>query len=629
MMGMKYSFKAEKDCLMVIETGIDGDVWDINGPHLKEFTSEVWENCIVLKAFTDELKIPVVISESADISFGNCEIVNNNKSIVRRIYLEAKAGQSYSFTKFVSVFTGRDNVPDPSCSAVNLCNAAETAGYDSMLESHKKQWANRWNDSDVAIDGDNEAQLALRYSIYHLIAIAPSHTDKMSIPARGLSGQVYKGAIFWDTEIFMLPFFAYTNPDLARNLVSYRCHTLDGARRKAAEYGYRGAFYAWESQDTGDDACTHFNVTDIFTNRPMRTHFRDRQIHITGDVVYGIWQYYKITGDESILFEGGAEVILECARFYNSYSYFKEDKNRYEILNVVGPDEYHERVDNNAFTSMMVKCTLETAIAVLDLLSDKYPDKYEELIGKLDYEKDVINIIKMNELLFIPQPDPLTGVIEQFSGYHGLEDVSLKELKERIIIPNEYLGGTNGLATTTKILKQADVIMLLHLFKEHYSAEIKEANWQYYEPRTEHGSSLSPCAYALVASDIGNIEWAYRYFMKTATVDLNGDTKQYLGTLYIGGTHPAANGGSWLSAIVGFAGLSTDKNAGILLEPILPQKWNSMAFKIICRQQRFEVIINKSEITIKANCNNRIEYTFFIHRRMYKCKPGQELRISY
>ena len=201
--------------------------------------------------------------------------------------------------------------------------------------------------------------------------VAPVNGSANSIPARALSGQVYKGAIFWDTEMFMFPFFLYTYPEKAVELMRYRIKTLNGARRKAKTEGpgFRGAYYAWESQETGDDACTYFNIGDPITKRDLRTHFRDKQVHISGDVAIAMWEYFKVTGDDSLLLEGGAEVILECARFYYSYAYFKAEKNRYEILDVIGPDEYHERVNNNAFTSMVAKATIEIAnAAVLDHL---------------------------------------------------------------------------------------------------------------------------------------------------------------------------------------------------------------------------------------------------------------------
>jgi trehalose/maltose hydrolase-like predicted phosphorylase len=602
-MAMKYQFRAARAEKLVIRTGVDGEVWDINGPHLTEVHASHDDHRIVISAGTNEGHRLTVV-ETIDIDFGTQRIVAEGKTVMREIVIDAEPGREYTFFKFVSLFTSNDGVQSTEVAAVENNVAAAQRGYRALYLRHAQAWEARWSRSDVVVGGDPEAQFALRYSIYQLYVVAPVHTDKLSIPARGLSGQTYKGAIFWDTEMFMLPFFLYTNPALAKNLVKYRCHTLAGAKRKAAEYGYRGAYYAWESQETGDDACTHFSVTDVFTGRPIRTYFRDKQVHISADVAYGIWQYYLITGDDSILFEGGAEVVLECARFFYSYAYFKKDKNRFEVLDVTGPDEYHERVNNNAFTNAAVKFCLDVAIRVLELLKSKDDRYYNALIDRIGIRDELASIREMSEGLYVPAPDPASLVIEQFDGYERLEDLTLKELKSRIKNPNEYLGGGCGLATTTKIIKQADVAVMLHVFKNDHSQEVKRANWEYYEPRTEHGSSLSACIYALVAADIGKSDWAYAYFMRTATVDLSGDYKRFVGTLYIGGTHPAANGGAWMSAVLGFGGLSSDGDV-LKIKPSLPPRWTSIGYRVSFRGQDYRVEATHGEVKITASPANQ------------------------
>ena len=625
---MRYSFKASEPCNILIETGIDGQVWDINGPHLVNVETYQHEDNCIFHAITNENKNSLAVAERVEIDFGNEVYSSNNYNSFREIASSIEADKEYTFVKYVSVFKDRDKVEDCVSAAIESNMSAVNLGYDKLLEVNKELWDQRWNDVDVEIEGDDYSQLALRYSIYHLMIIAPTHTDKTSIPARGLSGQVYKGAIFWDTEIFMLPFFLNTKPEIARNLLKYRCNTLDGARRKAADYGYRGAFYAWESQDTGDDACTYFNVTDVFTGRPMRTYFRDKQVHISADVAYAIWQYYLSTGDESLLVEGGAETIIECARFFYSYAYFNMDKNRYEILDVTGPDEYHERVNNNAYTSIMVKYTLEAALSAIKLLKTKYEKEYKNLDLTTNFESEIDKFKDMYDKLYIPSPDKETNIIEQFDGYERLESISVEKLKERIIDPNEYLGGGNGLATTTKILKQADVVLALNLFKDRYSEEVKRSNWEYYEPQTEHGSSLSACVYALLAADLGKVDWAYKYFLKTATIDFTGDSKQYVGTLYIGGTHPASNGGAWMAAVLGFGGVNT-REGKININPKLPKSWTSLKFRVVHYGQKYSVKITKSQITIKADNINKKNNEFTISGQKAVCNPGEILEINY
>ncbi len=599
---LKYSFKGDKSCKIKIETGIDGDVWDINGPHLQDLKTEVIDNNIFLKAVTGELRNEIVTAERIELEFGRQKTARSSDKIMRIIELELEPGVEYSFVKYVSIYTASDQVSDLIGSCIDTLTDSYKSGYDRCFDEHKKIWADNWERSDVQIKGDPEGQLALRYSLYHLLAAAPTHSDSHSIPARGLSSQVYKGAVFWDTELYMLPFFIYTDPTVAKRMIEYRINSLDGARKKAREYGYRGAYYPWESQNNGDDACTNYGFNDVFTGRPIRTYFRDKQIHISADVVYGIWNYYRVTGDKGILLEGGAEVILESARFYYSYSYFNMDTGLYEILDVTGPDEYHERVNNNAYTNMMARYTVGVAIKVLDLIKTEDEGLYQELMEKLDYYDEYENIKDYYKKIYIPEPEAGSNIIEQFDGYFKLEDISLEELEERIIDPDEYLGGPVGPATGTQIIKQADTVLMLNQFKNIYPEEVKRANWDYYEPRTEHGSSLSPCVYAMQAAHLGKKEYAYKYFLKTAEIDLTGDYKQYVGDLFVGGTHLAANGGAWLAVISGFAGLelSGDKPE---FNPVLPEKWDSIGFKLQIKGKKFKIEIVKDRAIVTEEDN--------------------------
>lgn len=595
---LHYTVRAARDCVLIIRTGIDGDVWDLNGPHLCNIRTFCEDGVIALTAHTHERGVPIAVSECVAFADGSQTCVREEKRIIREVRLPVAAGHPQSIAKFVALYTGID-ADDPLAAGRELSQAAAQIGFDRLQEEHCARWEDRWERCDVEIEGDEEAQLALRFSLYHLLAVAPTHADNVSIPARGLSGQVYKGAIFWDTEIFMLPFFTYTFPSIARNLLMYRYRTLDGARRKAQEHGFRGAFYAWESQDSGDDACTLFNVTDVFTNRPIRTYFRDKQIHISADVAYAIWEHFSATGDDSILLDGGAEIICECARFFLSYLYYSPERRRYEVLDVTGPDEYHERVHNDAYTNWMVAHTLDVCLRMCAYLQEYYPEQVQALLERLDFGQDLASIRVIAKRLYLPKPDPQSSVIPQFDGYFSLEDVALDDLLRRKLHPHEYLGGGNGLATTTQIIKQADVILALYLFGNRYPREVKAANWEYYEPRTEHGSSLSACSYALVAAQIGKVDRAYEYFIKTAAVDLTGESKQYVGTLYIGGTHPAANGGAWMAAVFGLCGISCSDQT-ITIQPRLPEHWTKVTVPLIFRGQRLVIELSRNQVVVHA-----------------------------
>jgi len=628
---VKFSVTCDKAAKIAIRTGIDANIWDLNGPHLPQLTAEKQESVLLVHGRTGETGQQVIVVEAVDLGFGEeAHEVKDHRNL-RVITFQAEARKTYTFVKYFAVFTDHDRVGRPLAeAAIEAVLQARSLGYDVCLEKHNAEWARKWERCDVRIEGDDEAQHALRYSILQLLMAAPPPGSAHSIPARALSGQVYKGAIFWDTEMFMFPFFLHTYPEKAVELLRYRIRTLDGARRKAQTEvpGYRGAFYAWESQETGDEACTYYNVGDPFTGRDLRTYFRDKQVHISGDVAIALWEYFKLTGDDSLLLEGGAEAILECARFYFSYIYFKTDKGRYEVPDVTGPDEYHERVNNNAFTNLVVKETFAIADATVAHLRRKHPKVLRALVKKIGIARELPVFAKAAKLLYVPEPAADTGLIEQFDGYFQLRDSSIAEVKAQMVHPNEYLGAAQGLAVPTQMIKQADVVMMLNLFKTRYSAAIKQANWAYYEPRTEHGSSLSACAYAMVATEFGDLDFAYKYFLKTAKIDLEAKYKVYVGTIFVGGSHPAANGGAWMTAVLGFGGVQADENR-IAINPRLCRKWRSLQFNLVYQADRFRITITPKAVTIEADNSNRRDHTMLVTGRSTKCRPGTSVTVKY
>ena len=231
-------------------------------------------------------------------------------------------------------------------------------------------------------------------------------------------------------------------------------------------------------------------------------------------------------------------------------------------------------------------------------------------------------------LLYVPEPDATTGVIEQFDGYFQLRDTTVEELKVQKVHPNEYLGAGQGLAVPTKVIKQADVVMMLNLFKTRYSAKIKKANWEYYEPRTEHGSSLSACAYAMVATEFGDLDFAYKYFLKTAKIDLDAKYKVYVGTVFMGGSHPAANGGAWMTAILGFGGVQVNEKR-VAINPRLCRGWKSLRFNLAYRGDSFRIEISRTAVSIAPDRSNTREHTFLVADRVAKCRPGTPVTVKY
>lgn len=594
---LRFRVSADFHADVELVTGIDCEVWDLNGPHLEQITMTELAGDILVTAITHEEQIPLAVAETVQASYPVeiKQVVRDNK-ILHRIFFITMPQEEYVTDKWVTVFTGKE-CDRPAESALELARKKREMSYECCQRAHEKCWEELWKHSEVMIKGDTNAMQAVNYSLYHLHSIAPRHTDSLSIPARGLSGQTYKGAVFWDTEMFMLDFFLMTDPATARILMKYRIDTLEGAMQKAAHYGYEGAFYAWESQEGGYDACTDYNVTDVFTGRPMRTYFKDKQVHISAAVAYGILRYVEWTGDDSLLDAKGVKTIVECARFYYSRMLQALTKDYYEIHDVIGPDEYHERINNNGYTNRMAKFTLEKAAEVVEnaMAKGTLPDEYDgqELIAKF---KDAA------EKLFLPVPaadDAHKNVIEQFDGYFSMEDATLEEVRSRLLHEKEYWGGANGVASHTQIIKQADVVTWLNLFSQEYDTEILRANWEYYEPRTEHGSSLSAGMYAMLACKIGEPDRAYPFFLKSAMSDLKGGGKEWAGLVYIGGTHPAAAGAAYMTAVEGFGGICLE-NGKLVCKPSLPCAIQGMQFHVYYRGQEYEVKIDGNEGTVTA-----------------------------
>ncbi len=589
--GMRYEISTDFSGNVELLTGIDGDVWDIHGPHYDHLETSAEEKMLWMKGITHEKQEAVTVMEQAVFDFAaDVQTMQQDKLLGRKARFQSEADKTYVMEKMFVVFTSQDKDWEENKAKDFLQNASE-AGYEAYRNSHVECWKKLWSNSEVLIEGDEEAYKALNYSIYHLLSIAPPAGGSISIPARGLSGQTYKGAVFWDTEMFMLDFFLFTNPETAKSLVKYRIDTLAGALKKAQEYGFEGAFYAWESQEGGYDACTDYNVTDVFTGRPVRTYFRDKQVHISAAVAYGILRYVDFTGDTSVLFEGGLETIVECARFYHSLLVKRVEKDFYEIHDVIGPDEYHERVNNNGYTNRMAKYVMEQAALCLK--------KYEQEAEKLPYniEQLIADFCDGALKLKLPKQDE-QGVVEQFDGYFEMEDASLEQVRGRLLHEKEYWGGANGVASHTKIIKQADVITWLAMFPEDFPEEMQLKNWEYYEPKTEHGSSLSSCMYGLVACRCHMPEKAYPFFLKSARADLSDGGKEWAGLVYIGGTHPAAAGGAYMNAVEGFAGLSFDEN-GPKLSPCLPEGWKKLGFNICYRGENYHIVIEPEKYTVE------------------------------
>jgi beta-phosphoglucomutase len=507
-----------------------------------------------------------------------------------KVPFHADKGQRVTADKLVTVYTSRDGSLPVSAAREAL---SELPGYEELRAAHEAAWDRAWQACDVLVEGNPRDQLAIRYALFQLLIAAPRHGDQASIPAKTLSGFGYHGHVFWDTDIFAVPFFTYTQPEIARNLLTYRYRTLPGARRKAQVAGYEGAMFAWESAATGDE------TTPTWVPGPpgeglIRIWTGDIELHISADVAYAIYQYWQATGDDAWMASVGAPVILETARFWESCVDYNSDRDRYELHDVIGPDEYHDHVDNNAYTNRMIGWHLETALEVLAWLRHNYPGDAAELEARLALEPYRLqawaDIIEDILVLY----DPESGLIEQFEGFFDLEDIDRASYEPRTRSMQALLGieGVNR----RQVLKQGDVLMLLYLLPDAYDDRTLQANWDYYSPRTDHtyGSSLGPAIHAILACRLGKPEEAYEHFERAAFVDLE-DTRGNTSD----GIHAASAGGLWQAVVFGFGGLRLTKE-GPVATPHLPPGWTRLKFRVQLRGEDYVFDLRPPERKLAA-----------------------------
>lgn len=498
---------------------------------------------------------------------------------------KVKSGETATVVKWFTQYTSRD-VKHPLKASRSALRKYSHQDWAQLWEAHRKTWESEWDRCDVIIEGDNDAQLAVRFNIFQLLIAAPRHDERVNIGAKTLSGYGYRGHAFWDTEIFMLPFFIHTRPEIACNLLSYRWHNLPGAREKAKANGFRGAQYPWESAATGEEVTPTWVPNPWDRTSLIRIWTGDIEVHISADISYAIWKYWQATGDESFLEERGAEVILETARFWSSRAEWQEELHRYEINDIIGPDEYHDHVDNNTYTNALARWNLQTALELYRWLKEKHPSAWRKLSRKIHFrEKELEEWRHVIEHMYMSF-DAQTKLVEQFEGYFQRRDVDLAELEPRTESV-QALFGIEG-ANETQVIKQPDVLMLMYLLPDLYDHETLLANYAYYNARTDHtfGSSLGPSIQAIVACK-ANDPSAYEHFIRAARADLF-NVRNNAGD----GIHGASAGGLWQAVVFGFAGLEHTSD-GWKTNPHLPEGWKRVAFKIVDHGRELSFDIRK------------------------------------
>jgi len=389
---------------------------------------------------------------------------------------------------------------------------------------------------------------------------------------------------------------------------------LPAARTKAAHFGFKGALYAWESADTGTETTPERvvvpdgTVVDILTGK--------MEHHISADVAYAVWQYWRATGDDDFFLCAGAEILLDTARFWASRAVAEPDGRRH-IRHVIGPDEYHEDVDDNAFTNVMARWNIARALEAMDLLRARWPDHAAALREKLALGDDELADWRDAVARIVVGLDPATGIYEQFAGFHALEPLDLAAYADRTVPIDVVIGRER--TQRSQAVKQADVVALIALLPEEFPGAMAETNFRHYEPRCAHGSSLSAGMHALVAARLGDAEMALRYLRETAATDLDLDPNS------AGGVRIAGLGALWQAAILGFAGLDL-RGDTLGIDPGLPPQWRSLSFRVCWRGRSVAIRIAGRTVQVTLADGEAMEMRIAAAKR--KLTPGVTLKVS-
>lgn len=608
-----------QDASITVESGIDGRVSNTGSQHFLEGEKRLYdgrylENC----STTGQSGVRCCQHMVHKAYIGEAEQPEAPFPIIDRRYLgaqwkrELKAGESFTLEKICAVHTGRDLAYDGEAGAggeavadgLALIRKAETEGYETLFEKSAAAWEKLWQRMDVKVDSEEDYhQLALRFALYHMNIMIKKDDNRVGIGAKGMSGEGYKGHSFWDTEIFILPYFSLTQPEAARTLLEYRWRGLYGARKKAEENGYTGAMYPWESAWIDDGEVTPlWGAADVVTGKPMKILTGILEHHITADIAFAVWQYFTVTGDRDFMNRCGYEIILETARFWASRCTYEKAKDRYEIGDVIGPDEYKEHVDNNAYTNYMAAHNMKLALQVLGTLESEGSEVYTHLKEQLDFEGIRKAVEPVLHKLYLPKPDD-EGILPQFDGYFDMEHIDLTPYKESDVVGTIYNDYNIEQISGFQVSKQADLLILFLLLEELFSEDVKRKNYKFYEERTLHDSSLSKNTHCVLACDLGLQKEAEEFFEGSCNVDLGP-----VMTTSDMGIHSAAMGGIWQSAVYGFGGVRVVGDA-LHIRPRLHSQWKKLSFPLVWRGNPLSVTIKPDEVCVENRGDKPVKVT--------------------
>lgn len=595
---------------------LDGDVTNEDSNYGEKFWLEQDRQAEPTKAMltmqTKKLDFIVCSAMQCSVEQANREldltpqVIARDKYVANTISVSVPANTTTTLYKYIAVTTNRDHPDDrvAEVAADQLQNACSLR-FESLLEEHAQTWEKLWQESDINICGDPKAQQGIRFNIFQLNQTYTGEDARLNIGPKGFTGEKYGGSTYWDTEAYCLPFYLSTGDSkIARNLLIYRYNHLNKAKENARKLGCQGALYPMVTMN-GEECHNEWEITF-------------EEIHRNAAISYAIFNYVRYTKDEDYLGEYGFEVLVETSRYWASRVNYHSDQDVYMILGVTGPNEYENNVNNNWYTNRMAAWNLEYTLEVKEYLENSNPTLHDQLVSKMSLTsgetrkwQDIVN------KMYYPYVKQL-GVFEQQDNYMDKPQQFVDELDVEDLPLNQNWSWDRILRSC--FIKQADVLQGMFFLYDRYDRETKRRNFDFYEPRTVHESSLSPCVHSILAAEIGYHERAYELYLRTARLDLdnyNNDTDD--------GLHITSMAGTWMSIVYGFGGMRIldDK---LNLNPFIPATWERYSFKLTFRGHLLKVEVTPTQITITHEAGD--ELAIRVSGKDYMLANNEKLEIA-
>ncbi len=562
---------------LTIHTGIDGQETNHGKQHTAEKDVRITDGDIMQGLYqTIESGHEIGMATRCTATSGDQDFYAGNRQLMARYKGTLTPGITYSVEKLSAVHTTLES-EQPLVDSVAMIQSLAGVSYQTLRDQSAEKWQTVWASKAITLTSENPFdQLAIHFATYHLEIMTPFHDRRMSVAAKGLTGEGYKGHVFWDTELFIAPFHLYTDADNMKRLLTYRYMHLQGAFNKAKRNGYEGALFPWESAFTGEEETPEFAAINIKTGKRQPVASAAAEHHIVADIAFATVQYYLASQDHDFMKKEGLTLLKETSRFWISRT--TERNGQLVINNVIGPDEYTEYIDNNAYTNYLAYYNVQQTLHYME----KYGDTDQELIKRGNDFLEKLYLPKPNDEQIIPQDDQFLSRpcidLSKYKQSQGSQGILLDYSRHEV---NEM-----------QILKQADLVMLFYLMPNLFSEAVVKKNLCFYEQRTIHDSSLSKAIHAIVANRCGDKEAAYRFFQEACMIDLGGNPHSS-----DAGIHAASLGSLWLATIFGFAGISI-AGEQLAIHPDLPAAWQAVRFPLQWHREQLVITLSHDKIVV-------------------------------